>query len=87
MAWNSDRSADNVAAIKISDGLEEIVADLSVGMTLSSHGIHDSLGGDLVRAVRPMISSGEATPESVAIAALRAGWWPRHIPDLVKKLR
>ena len=55
-------------------------------MTLSSNGIHDSLGSEFLKAVRPMIRSGEATPESVAVAALRAGWWPAKIPDLLKKL-
>lgn len=78
--------ASDPRPIVVSEDLQEIVRQVSASMTLSSNGIHDSLGGEFLAAVRPHVRSGQATPEAVAVAALRAGWWPKHIPDLMKKL-
>jgi hypothetical protein len=73
--------------IAVSAELQEIVRRQSASMTLSSNGIHDSLGPAFLKAVRPLIRAQQATPEAVAVAALRAGWWPEKIPALLRKLQ
>ena len=75
-----------VTPIVVLPELQETVSSHSRSMTLSTNGVHDSLAGPLVAALRRMVSSGAATPEAVAVAALRAGWWPDKVPDLLKKL-
>jgi hypothetical protein len=75
-----------VVPIAVSDELLNVITTRSSAMTLSSNGVHDSLGPQFLAAARGMIRSGAATPEAVAVAALRAGWWPRHIPALLQKL-
>lgn len=85
-----DRPGSIVASdpqpIVVTAELQEVVRQHSGSMTLSSNGIHDSLGGEFLAAVRPFVRRGHATPEAVAVAALRAGWWPKHVPDLMSKL-
>lgn len=72
--------------IVVSDELQELVGSGSAHMTLSTNGVHDSMAGDLLRDARRLIKSGAATPEAVAVAAIRAGWWPEKVPGLLKKL-
>lgn len=74
------------ASIDVPEALQEVVAAHSRSITLSTNGIHDSLGPALIRDVRAFLKRGDATPQAVALAALRAGWWPEKIPDLLSKL-
>jgi len=66
--------------------VQEAITMRSRGMTLSSNGIHDSLGPSLLADARRMIVAGMASREAIAVAALRAGWWPQKIPALLAKL-
>jgi hypothetical protein len=75
-----------VSPILVSSEVQETVATHSRPMTLSSNGVHDSLAPPLVDAARRLIRSGQATPEAIAVAALRAGWWPDKVPALVDKV-
>lgn len=78
--------APDVAPIVVPPGLQETMSSHSRSMTLSTNGVHDSLAGSLVAALRRIVRSGAATPEAVAVAALKAGWWPDKVPDFLKKL-
>jgi hypothetical protein len=71
--------------IVISEELQRVVAQQSGLMTLPTNGIFDSYGPEFLRAVRPFVARG-TTKNSVAVAALRAGWWPEKIWALMDKL-
>ena len=75
-----------VSPIVVSSALQEAVTTYSRPMTLSSNGVHDSLAPALLSAARRMLRDGQATREAVAVAALRAGWWPEKIPALLRSL-
>lgn len=75
-----------VPPIEVSDELLEMVRSRSGMITLPTNGVFDSCAPPLVKDCRRMIRGGDATPEAVAVAALASGWWPRHIPALLKKL-
>jgi hypothetical protein len=76
---------DRVLPIVVSPDLQAMVDSRSRAINLTN-GIHDSMAGPLIEAARQMIREMTATPEAVAVAALRGGWWPDRVPDLVKKL-
>jgi hypothetical protein len=68
-----------VTPIVVSDGVQNLVSSHSGGMNLTN-GVHDSYAAPFLADVRRMIRRGSATREAVAVAALRAGWWPEHVP-------
>lgn len=74
-----------VLSILVSDELQQTVRDYSSAMNLVN-GIHDSNADGFLQAVQAVVRNGEGTPEAVAVAALRAGWWPENVADLFKKL-
>lgn len=76
----------SVEPIVISAELQQVVRQHSGLMTLPTNGIFDSHGPEFLAAVRPFIKQGGATKEAVAVAALRAGWWPEKIWALMEKL-
>lgn len=78
--------SDQLSPVVVSDELQDVVTYHSAGMTLSTNGIHDSEGPALLRDVRRLVKRGAATSEGVAVAALRAGWWPEKVPALLAKL-
>lgn len=77
---------ERVTPIVVSPEVQNTIAARSKGMTLSSNGIHDSLGPLLLADARQMLRAGQTTTEAIAVAALRAGWWPEKIPALLDKL-
>jgi hypothetical protein len=83
---SSTSSRHDVSPIEVSGELQEMVVSRSGMMTLSTNGVYDSCAAPLVKDCRRMVRDGSATPEAIGVAALRAGWWPRHIPDLIKKV-
>ncbi len=73
-----------VAPIVVVDSLQDMVTRHS-GMNLVN-GVHDSCAPPLEADLRRRLRSGDTTPEAVAVAALRAGWWPDRVPHLLEKL-
>ena len=71
--------------IVIFEELQQVVAQHSGLMTLPTNGIFDSYCPEFLRAVRPFVEQG-TTKNSVAVAALRARWWPEKICALMDKL-
>lgn len=75
-----------VTPIAVDAELQEQVDAYSRGMNLVN-GVHDSCAGPLLSYARAQIHSDMATPEAIAVAALRCGWWPDRIGRLLEKLR
>lgn len=74
-----------VTPIAVSAELLEQIDAYSRGMNLVN-GVHDSCAGPLLDYACPQVRSNAATPEAVAVAALRCGWLPDRIKRLLEKL-
>lgn len=84
--WRFADQDPGIEPIEVEDDLRQTIADFSSAMTLSTNGIHDSLAGPLVDYARQEVRSGRHRPETIAVAALQVGWWPKKVPGLLKRI-